>query len=321
MSGSDPNSRTPRATVIMRSKNSDWVIGQALAGLFAQDFQDFELLVVDSGSQDRTLEIVSQYPCRLIQIEPSDYLPGAVLNMAAEEARGELLVFQNSDTVPLRPDSLSKLIAAMDDPDVHAAYGRQLPRPEADAWVRRDYAASFPPRSQDAPGWITLSLPLACIRRETWRRRPFYRDAWASEDTEWGQWARDEGLRIRYVPEAEVMHSHNYSLSQIYGRRFVEGEADAFIAGGPDRLLAAAARAAKATVADCAFAATARDLRGALAAPIRRAVYQWAYWRGRRHGWRRVRDGDDNVAAGQQVILQRHDASAPRGADAEGGQA
>jgi len=54
-------------------------------------------------------------------------------------------------------------------------------------------------------------------------------DAWASEDTEWGNWAKENGYNIKYVKNAILMHSHNYSLIQIYGRKFVEGEGDVFI--------------------------------------------------------------------------------------------
>jgi glycosyltransferase involved in cell wall biosynthesis len=50
----DSNVKPPRVTVIMRTKNSDWVVHQALAALFSQTYRDFELLVVDSGSTDRT---------------------------------------------------------------------------------------------------------------------------------------------------------------------------------------------------------------------------------------------------------------------------
>ncbi|MCA9174827.1 MAG: glycosyltransferase family 2 protein [Planctomycetales bacterium] len=301
----------PRASVIMRCKNSDWVIGQTLAALFSQDFRDFELIVVDSGSQDGTLDLVRQYPCQLIEIEPTAYVPGAVLNMAAEQARGELLVFLNSDTVPLTADCLRRLLAAFDDAQVSAAFARQTPRPEAETWVRRDYVSSFPSRGE-APPWITLSLPLAAMRREVWARRPFYRDAWASEDTEWGQWARNEGLAIRYVPEAVAMHSHNYTLRQIYGRRFVEGEADAFIYGSDDSWTAALGRAVASTVRDLGAALSRCDWRAAIAAPTRRLVYQWAYRRGRRHGWQRRQSGDLDLSAGQDVILKRHDAATPR---------
>ena len=71
---------TPRLSVVMRSKNSDWVIHQALAALFSQSVADFELIVLDSGSSDRTLEIVAHYPHRLIRVVPEEYVPGPVLN-------------------------------------------------------------------------------------------------------------------------------------------------------------------------------------------------------------------------------------------------
>lgn len=297
----------PRVSVIMRCKNSDWVIGQALAGLFSQSFDDFELIVVDSGSRDKTLDIVRQYPCQLIEIEAARYFPGSVLNMAAARARGELLVFQNSDTVPLTPFSLQRLVDAFNDSQVQAAFGRQAPRPEALPWVRRDYAIALP-ASGPAPPWMKLSLPFAAMRRNAWKQRPFYEESWASEDTEWGHWARRSGWTIRYVPEALAMHSHNYTLSQIYGRRYVEGEADAFIYGGGDRLAAMLRRAAASLAHDLAWHVRSGDWRGAWSAPMRRAVCQWAYYRGRSHGHRRRLRGDTDAAPGQRIALQRHDA-------------
>ena len=117
-------------SIIMRSKNSDWVIDSALAAIYSQTFSEFEMLVVDSGSQDRTLDIVRRYPCRLIEIELEDYYPGTVLNAAIEKTDGDIIVFQNSDTVPLTPDSLEKLLEPFDDPETQASFGRQIPRPE-----------------------------------------------------------------------------------------------------------------------------------------------------------------------------------------------
>ena len=312
--------KRPQASVIMRCKNSDWVIEQALTALFSQEETDFELIVVDSGSQDRTLEIVRRFPCRLIEIEPTAYVPGAVLNMAAEQARGDVLVFQNSDTVPLTSSALGNLLAPLRALDgaagrVVGSFARQVPRPEAVSWVRRDYATAFP-ATGEAPPWLTLSLPFAALRKSAWREHPFYTDAWASEDTEWGHWAKTAGYRLQYVPEAMVMHSHNYTLNQIYGRRFVEGEADAFIYRDRPQLSMALARAARGIAKDCCWAMRQGDLPGCLAAPARRLVYQWAHWRGHRWGWRRLQDGDPNLARGLEVILKNHDAASPRSAKA-----
>lgn len=297
-------------SVIMRSKNADWVIGQTLAALFAQTFRDFDLLVVDSGSTDDTLTIVRGYPCRLVTIPPEDYFPGKVLNAAIRGCTAETLVFLGSDAVLLSPCALARLLAAFADPAVGAAFGRQVPRPEAHAWVRRDYAASFPAKDA-APAWMALSLPFAAMRRSAWERHPFYTDAWASEDAEWGVWARRSRVAVRYVPDAVVMHSHNYTLREIYGRRFVEGEADAFIQRDEDSVLGLARRALGSTLRDLAWHARERDIFSLCAAPLRRAVYHAAYYRGHRHGEaRRERGGDARF--GQRVVLELYGGAGAR---------
>ena len=291
-----------KVTVIIRCKNSDWVIAQALAGLYSQSFKDFELLVVDSGSTDRTLEIVKQFPHRLIEIEPTQYYPGSVLNMAIEKSESEIIVFLNSDTVPLRKDTLQKLVSAFDDEETKAALTRQIPRPEADTWVRRDYAQSFPD-TNETPDWITLSLPMAAMRRTTWQEHKFYTDAWASEDTEWGKWAVDQGYKIQYVKDAIVMHSHNYTLKQIYGRKFVEGEADSFIYGQKPSIIKSIIKASKMIIKDIYLHLKEKDLKGLLFTPGRCCVSEYAHFCGMLLGRQRNQKGDLDPSKGQVTIL------------------
>ena len=292
----------------MRAKNSDWVIGQALAGLFSQEYRDFELLVVDSGSTDRTLELVAQYPHRLIQIRPEEYFPGRVLNRAIEQTHTELIVFQNSDAVPLSPQTLGNLVAPFDDERVQAVVARQVPRPEADPWVRREYAQSFPAEGE-LPPWITLSLPMAAMRRSAWEQHRFYTDAWGSEDTEWGSWAKDNGLRIHYAKDALLMHSHNYTLKQLYGRRFIEGEADAFIYGRREPLARTGAKIAKWIARDAIECLAERDFADVLRVPFRQAVYHWAYFKGHHHGVHRKKNGITDARLGQEVALSTHESN------------
>ncbi len=298
----------PLVSVVMRSKNSDWVIGQALAGLFSQEFQDFELVVVDSGSTDRTLDLVRHYPHRLFEIAPEDYHPGPVLNDTIPSCRGEIIVFQNSDAVPLTPHALGRLVAAFDDPSVEAAFARQLPRPDAHAWVRRDYAVSFP-EAESTPPWITFSLPMAAMRKRAWARHPFYSDAWGSEDTEWGHWAGCNGSKIRYVHDALVMHSHNYTLRQLYGRRFIEGEADAFIYALPEGLASTVLRTLASVARDLAACLRDRDFADIARVPVRRAVFHWGYLKGHCHGTRRRREGDVDTSVGRETVLGRHESN------------
>lgn len=299
-------SAQPQVTVVIRTKNSEDTIAQAMHALHTQSFRDFETLVVDSGSTDATLEIVSRFPTRLIQIRPEEYYPGPVLNRAIAASETPIVVFQNSDVVPLGPEALERLVRPILSEGADATYARQLPRPEAHTWVREDYARAFPPRG-DAPEWLPYSLPFAAMRRACWEKRKFYDLAWGSEDTEWGHQARLDGVDVRYVPEAKVMHSHNYTLRQLYGRRFIEGEADAFIYGGGISASESVLRFASSVVRDAATHARARDVAGLVAAPARRGVFHWAYLKGRRHGARRIAEDNRDTATGQRVVLERYE--------------
>ncbi|MGV3526670.1 MAG: glycosyltransferase family 2 protein [Candidatus Sericytochromatia bacterium] len=295
---------SPRVSVLIRSKNAAETFAETLKSLFTQDFSDFELIVADSGSQDQTLTWLQAWPHRLITVAPEAYYPGKVLNQLARQARGEVLVLLNSDVVLLHAQVLSELLAAFDDPEVMASFGRQLPRPDAEGWVRREYARAFPAAGAP-PSWMQWSLPLAAMRRSAWEQMPFYTWAWGSEDTEWGQRARARGWQVAYCPEASVMHSHNYTLKQLYGRRFIEGEADAWMQQQGYPLWKLPLR----IVADSLRDLRQGTLRERLQSVPRRAVFHWAHLQGWRHGQRRLHSGSSDGSHGQRTVLARHPAA------------
>jgi len=217
-----------KVTVIVRTFNVDWVVDQALASLSKQQGVEIELIVIDSGSTDNTLDMISHYPHRFLAVEPGSYFPGHVLNRAVSEAKTEIVVFINSDVVLLDPYAIKKLIKPLELPMSAGAFGRQIVRPDAYLWVRHDYERAFPD-SPDHPEWMHFSLPIAAIKKSLWSKLPFYTDAWGSEDTHWGVSVKKMGYNITYVHEAIAMHSHNYSLGQLASRRRIEGEADVYI--------------------------------------------------------------------------------------------
>lgn len=295
----------PPVTVIMRTKNVEHIIGQTMKCLFSQDYTDFALHVVDSGSTDDTLQIVNSFPCTISQIDEKEYIPGAVLNSAIEDTHSKYIVFLNSDTLLLSPHALNKLITACESTDADAAFARQVPYPDAYTWVQHDYERSFPPHPP-APPWITLSLPFAVIRRSAWEEHHFSTRAWASEDTEWGHWAHTNNKIIMYIPDVIVMHSHNYSLRQIYGRQFVEGEADAFIYNKKASVFAILYAYFKAVARDKWYHIKKGDICGAAFTPIRRAVYFYACYKGLKHGVKRLTSNNNDISHGQSVILTHY---------------
>jgi rhamnosyltransferase len=294
-----------KVTVIIRTKNCEEIIGQVLSGLRAQTYTDYVVNAVDSGSTDDTIAILEQFNIPYTSIEAARYQPGPVLNNAVREAKTPIVVFLNSDTVPLRKDALEKLLKPLEDENVAGTFARQIIRPDAHSWVRRDYDLSFPAKGPK-PLWIKLSLPFAAIRKSVWEQHNFYSLAWASEDTEWGSWVEKQGLEVRYVPDALVMHSHNYTLPQIWGRKFVEGEADAFIFGAVPSIGTMLWRIATSTLKDMAYCLGAWDGAGFFAAPVRRLVYHVAWEKGCHLGYKRKLEGNTDPSAGQETVLSTY---------------
>lgn len=278
--------KTKETTVIIRTKNNEDIISQTLKALFSQTYKDFDLLVVDSGSTDKTLDIVSFYEHKLIRVKPEDYHPGIVLNNAVSQTHTNLVVFLNSDTVMLHKDCLETLICELNKDYVSAAFARQIARPEAKPWVRRDYEIAFPQENK-SPQWMYFSLPLSGIKKSVWSANPFYTQAWASEDTKMGYDLKMKKQYVRYVPEARVMHSHNYTLKQIYNRRFVEGEADAFIFENKFNIFTMFKSYLSSLYNDMKYHLKIKEYKEFSLCFLRRFVYQAAYYFGHKNGEKR----------------------------------
>ena len=227
----------PPVTIIMRSFNEGWALRQTLPALAAQDYKNWELIVIDSGSTDGSVDLIRRAsPRLLIQIPSAEYNPARVLNCGMEQARSEYALFLNADATPQGPGWLRPLVIALADPQTAAVFGRQIPRPDCRAVFAHDYARCFGPQRESARWEHFFSMASSGIRKDVWSRRGFDERMQYSEDDEYTRWCRAQGYRVLYVPESVVMHSHNYTPEQAYKRSFGEARALAAVWNGrPNR--------------------------------------------------------------------------------------
>ena len=111
-------SRHPVASIIIRAKNEEALVGEVLTAVYGQTVRDIEVIVVDSGSTDRTLEIARTFPLKIIEIQPEEFTYGRALNIGCRAAQGEFLAFVSAHAVPLTANWLACLISHFDDPNV-----------------------------------------------------------------------------------------------------------------------------------------------------------------------------------------------------------
>ncbi|HXA14150.1 MAG TPA: glycosyltransferase [Opitutaceae bacterium] len=218
-------------SIILRSFNEGWALCKTLPALQAQEYKNWELIVIDSGSSDGSVDLIRQAaPRHFLQILPHEYRPSRVLNTGMQLARSEAVIFLNADATPQDSQWLEPLVAALRDPQTAAVFSRQIPRPDCHAVFASDYDRCFG-ASRESAGWDHFfSMVSSGIRRDIWAQRGFLESMQYSEDDEYTRWCRSQGHRIVYCPESVVMHSHNYAPRQAYKRSF--GEAWALCAMG-----------------------------------------------------------------------------------------
>ena len=212
-------------SVLMRSHNDIPYVKATVEALLAQQTEEcVEIISCDDHSADGTAEYLAGVTeIRRISPPAGKYVPGKTLNHMIREARGEYIVFNNADAVPQHREYLNNLVAPLKDAKVNCVFANQIARKDAFAVVRKDYERAFGDGSISAQWHNFFSLVSSGFRKEELLAHPFDETFQYSEDS---QWVNRREVKIVYVPEAVVEHSHNYTLPEVKKRFFNEGVAD-----------------------------------------------------------------------------------------------
>ncbi len=194
-------------SIIIRTKDEERWITQCLNSVFEQEYKDFEVILVDNESQDKTLEKARQFKLAKV-VKCSDYLPGKALNIGINEARGELIACLSGHCIPVNGNWLGSLVRDFDDDKVAGVYGRQEPMSFTPDMDKRDLALVFglDRRAQVKDSFFHNANSM--IRRDIWQKEPFDESVTNIEDRVWAQKVLQAGYRIIYEPDASVYHYH-----------------------------------------------------------------------------------------------------------------
>ena len=203
-----------KISVIIPVKNAESTIERTLRSVFGSTVPPGEVLVIDDGCTDGTLEIVRRCP---VKIETTE-APGGVAaarNRGAELAGFPVFFFVDADVV-LEPGALAAAAAAMEDSSLAVAVGLQSSRCVfrnrasiyKNLWLRYTYESR-------ADRVSVIYSSAVAIRRDAYRdvggfdvhyRRPNI------EDSELGMRITEAGHRIEVVPSIEFLHIKRYSV-------------------------------------------------------------------------------------------------------------
>lgn len=235
----EPGERAPRAelenyegvlvTVAIPTFNGRAYIEEVLESIFSQRAEfSYEVLVIDSGSTDGTLEVLRKFPIRLIEIPNSEFGHGKTRNYAVSISEGDYVAFLTQDATPAHSEWLGFYMDAfLLDEKVACVYGPHLPRPDADPKTARDHLEFFrgmgpcdgPTIQNDAPTFF--SDVNGCISKKVWQSIPYLELDYA-EDQAFGRDILEAGYLKVYEPRAAAVHSHFYPPVAHFKRLFDE---------------------------------------------------------------------------------------------------
>jgi rhamnosyltransferase len=224
------------------------MLGRVLESIRSQLLADggsLEILVCDSGSTDGSVAVARANGAEVIEIAPSEFSHGATRNLLMERARGSHVAFLTQDAVPAGGAWLARLLAGFElAEDVSLVFGPYLPRADASPMVAReltDWFDSFSPgsgpqidrlseRERTIPARALLGRrgfftdANGCVARAAWESVPFPPVRYAEDHLLAHDMLR-AGYAKAYVPDAAVVHSHDYSGWGWLRRSFDESRA------------------------------------------------------------------------------------------------
>jgi rhamnosyltransferase len=225
--------RTQAAIVIPTfNARSHWA--HLCTGLRLQGIPPSQVLIVDSSSDDGTRELAAGEGYEVVRIDRSDFNHGGTRQSALDWVPwARIVVYLTQDAVLATPDSLDRLLSAFEDQDVAAAYGRQLPRLGAGPIESHARLFNYPPQSdvRDFESRHTLGIKATFLSNSFSAYRVdalrevggFPSNVIMAEDALVTGKLLLAGWKAAYVADAQVYHSHAFTVAEEFRRYFDTG--------------------------------------------------------------------------------------------------
>jgi rhamnosyltransferase len=219
-----------KISIIIPTYNAQKYIDKLLQALKNQTLKEFEFIIIDSSSSDKTVEIATKYTNNVITIPKNEFDHGGTRAKVAQNTQGELLIFLTQDALPADEFAFENIIKVFEDEKIGAAYGRQLSYADTNLFGKHlrefNYPNSLHVRSisdikQFGIKTAFLSDSFAAYRKSVLEEIGWFKDGLIlGEDTYAGAKMILSGYFLAYVSDAKVYHSHSYSIIQEFKRYF-----------------------------------------------------------------------------------------------------
>ena len=197
----------PEISIIIRTFNEEQWIYHTLYAIETQNFKSYEIIIVDSGSNDFTVKVAKRFKVSKV-IKIKKFLPGKAINIGIQNSIGKYIVCLSAHCIPYNNKWLESLYKNIQKKNIGGVYGRQLPLPYTSDKDKRDLLITFGKDRKIQSKDYFFHNANSIFSRELWKKIPFDNLATNIEDRMWAKEVIDKGYRIIYEPKASVYHYH-----------------------------------------------------------------------------------------------------------------
>ncbi len=207
-------------SVVIPVYNGERTLGRTLQAIYASEYANFEVIVVDDGSTDRTVEIAHKYSCRVMKTQKKGSGPANGRNVGADAALGKYILFTDDDVL-VQPQTLSQIVSDFENDSSAAAVVGNL--------VEENSMKNFFSRFKNLhhryyisifPKYIHVTFTsITAIRKDIFQKANGFDttiDTPSVEDVEFGQRLTDLGYKILHDKTLTVVHEKHYSMKSYF---------------------------------------------------------------------------------------------------------
>src|SRR5437899_514751 len=217
-------------SIVIRAYNEEKYLPELFRSLAGQEYRDFETVVVDSGSIDRTRDVASACADRLVSIRKHDFSVGYSLNEGIRNGTSRFVAIVSAHALPADSSWLGNLVEPLRDPHTAMVYGRQQGVAQSKFGEFLDFTRTFGQKREVLkPPKFLANNANSAIRRDLWNRYTFDETLPGLEDVDWAKHWMEEGYLVVYEPSASIHHIHDEIWSQVRHRYYREGQAARWI--------------------------------------------------------------------------------------------
>jgi len=220
-------------SIIIPTYNAEKSILELLKDIKKQTIKNYEIIIIDSSSTDKTIEIARQFEVKVIIIPKTEFNHGLTRTLAGKKAKGNIVVYLTQDIIIDDTDAIKNLISFLKkDKNLSAVYGRQLPKKNANPlsahlryfnYPNKSYITDLKDKKIKGMRKIFFSNSFSAYKKKALKSIGWFNKAEISEDMDIIARLLLKGYKIGYCAEAKVFHSHNFSIKEEFERSMKQG--------------------------------------------------------------------------------------------------